>query len=102
MGWQVHNEAVEVVERRFAFFPHSFRWHGRFYEVESVERCWTVSRRGWGRRTSRRYFAVQCAAGTFELYQDLETGTWHLHRVKVPPAAVVGARRLAAAWRSPA
>lgn len=99
MGWQVHNDAVEVVERRFAFFPHIFRWRGRFYEVESVERCWTVLRRGWWRRKNRRYFRVQCAGGCFELYQDLGNGTWHLQRVRLLAAPVATARHLATAWR---
>jgi hypothetical protein len=102
MGWQVHNEAVEVVDKRFAFFPQALRWRGRFYEVDSVERCWTVLRRGWWRRADRRHFLVQCTSGSFELYQDLENGTWHLRRVLVHPARVAGARRLAAAWRSSA
>ena len=77
MSWKGYNEAVEVIERRFQFFPQSFRWRGRRYEVDAVERSWTAAR-----PTSRRYFRARCAAGLFDLYQDLTASTWHLQRVR--------------------
>ena len=99
MGWVYFDESVEMIERRYQYLPHLFRWHGRFYDVVAVERSWTVVRRRGRHRLERRYFQVQCGDGTFELYQDLRTGTWHLRRAKAAPARVPVVRRLAFAWR---
>lgn len=83
MGWKIYDESVEIVEQRFQYFPRRFRWRGRHYVVDAVERCWTVSRLRWRRRVERRYFQVQCIEGRFELFQDLRTGAWHLRRAKL-------------------
>ncbi len=99
MNWKIYDEAIELLERRFQYFPRLFRWRGRRYQVEAVERCWTVSRRRWGRRVERRFFLVQCADGTFELFQDLRANTWHLRRAKPAPVPVGAVRRVAPAWR---
>ncbi len=99
MTWKVYDEAVEMVERRFQFFPRIFRWRGRHYEVDAVERCWTVSRPGWKRRVERHYFVVRCADGIFELFQDIKANTWHLRRARSSPAPVAAVRRVAPAWR---
>jgi hypothetical protein len=88
MNWKIYDEAVDMMKQRFRFSPHVFRWRGRYYHVEAVERCWTVSRRRRRRRMERRYFQVQCAGGTFELYQDLKIGTWHLRRARLSSAPV--------------
>jgi hypothetical protein len=63
--------------KRFGYFPQTFVWHGRRYEVHAVERCWTVSRR-WVWDVERHCFRVRCAEGTFELYQDAKRNTWHV------------------------
>lgn len=99
MAWKLYDEAIEILERRFQYFPRAFRWRGRRHDVEAVEECWTVSRQGWRRRVERHFFRVQCAEGTFELYQDLEANTWHLRRAKAAPAPLPEARRVAPAWR---
>lgn len=91
MGWKIYDETVDMVERRHRYFPRVFRWRGQRYRVESVERCWTVSRRGWRRRTERHFFHVRCAVGDFELFQDVQAGTWHLRRARLasrPVAAI--------------
>lgn len=82
-------EAIEVRERRHGYFPKSFIWRGRRYDVYAVERCWTVSRgnggkRGTGHAVERHYFRVRCAEGTFEVYQDVRHNTWHLQRQVSP------------------
>jgi len=77
MSWKSYDEAVDLLERRFQFFPQAFRWRGRRYEVETVERSWTASR---PRR--RRYFRVHCTPGIFDLYHDLTASTWHIRRVR--------------------
>jgi hypothetical protein len=77
MPWTTYDEAVELIERRFQFFPQTFRWRGHRYQVEAVEQSWTTSRPGW-----RRYFRVHCTPGIFDLYQDLTASTWHLRRVR--------------------
>ena len=91
MGWKVYDEAVEMQGLRHNYLPQLFRWRGRLYDVDSVERCWTTGR--------RRYFRAQCGPGVFELYQDLGLGTWHLRRVRLAAARVVAVRRFAPAWR---
>jgi hypothetical protein len=89
MTLRANGEAVEMVGQRFRFLPHLFRWRGRCYEVEAVERCWTVV----GRRKGVRHFRVQCPAGTFELCQDLSTGAWQLRRATLQPAPAPELRR---------
>ena len=78
---KIYNEPIEVRHKRFGYFPQVFMWHGHLYNVHAVERCWTVSRRGWRRQVERLCFRVRCAEGTFDLYQDLAANTWHLERV---------------------
>lgn len=90
MGWRFFDEAIEMAQRRFAYLPRVFLWRGRRYEVESVERCWEV--RSGRRRPARRFFRVQAAGGVFELYRDLEAGTWHLRRARLQSATVPALR----------
>jgi len=91
MGWKHYGEAVEMQGMRYQFLPQLFRWRGRFYDVDSVERCWTAPR--------RRYFKVHCGHGILELYQDLDAGTWHLRRARLAPARALSMQRYAPAWR---
>jgi hypothetical protein len=98
MGWKIYDDAIDLLERRFHLFPQAFGWQGQRYDVVAVERCWTVVRRGWRHQVERHFFQVRCAEGTFELYQDAKSNTWHLRRAKLlrPPAAA--SRELATAW----
>ncbi len=73
---QRREEAVEIQEKRFGYFPKAFRWHGQSYHVQAVERCWTVTR-----RAPRLCFRVRCSEGTFDLAQDVRANTWHLRQV---------------------
>jgi hypothetical protein len=105
MGWRFYDEAIDMMQRRFGYYPHLFFWRGRAYEVDSIDRCWEVRRRG--RRAARRYFCVQAGGATFELYRDLEAGTWHLrrarwHRAVVDTGRLVLPTRLARALSEPA
>jgi hypothetical protein len=77
---RVYNEPIEIKERRHAFCPQAFLWHGRCYRVHAVERCWTVMRRQRGR--ARLCFLLRCAEGIFEVHQDLASNTWHLSRAR--------------------
>lgn len=86
MGWRYYGEAIEMVQRRFGYFPRVFCWRGHCYKVESVDRCWETRQRG--DRPARRFFCVQTTTGVFELYRDLQAGTWHLRRAKLLPAPV--------------
>jgi len=88
VGWKIYDEMVDMIQRRYRYFPRVFRWRGQRYRVESVERCWTVARRGWKRRIERHFFHVRCAGGEFELFQDVRTGTWHLRRARLASKAV--------------
>jgi len=98
VAWKFFDEPVDMIEQRFRYFPHLFRWRGQRYEVETVDRCWTVCRSGW-RRLERRFFRVQCSEGAFELYQDLWTGIWHLRRARLASARVVPLRQVAPVWQ---
>jgi hypothetical protein len=71
---------VQMRRRRHGYFPHVFVWRGREYRVQSVERCWTSSRRKRGNKVEGHFFRVRCPEGTFELFQDAQAGTWHMHR----------------------
>ena len=99
MAWKIYDARVEMVQRRFQYFPDVFRWQGRFQRVQSVQRCWTVARWGWKRRVERHYFQVECADGDFELYQDIQDGTWHLRRARLLPARLPVVRQPAPASR---
>jgi hypothetical protein len=99
MAWKIYDETVEMVQRRFQYFPRVFHWRGRRYQVQMVERCWTVSRRGWKRRVERHFFQVRCSEGDFELYQEIRTGIWHLRRARMAPVPGSATRRFAPAWR---
>ena len=66
-------EAVEIQEKRFGYFPKTFRWHGRRYDVQAIERCWTAVK-----RSPHLCFRVRCSEGTFDLYQNVHDNTWHL------------------------
>lgn len=99
MAWKIYDEAVEMVQRRYQYFPRVFRWRGQRHEVEAIQRCWTVSRRGWRGRVERHFFHVRCASGDFELYQDVRTGMWHLRRARMEPAGASAVRQIAPAWR---
>lgn len=89
------HEKIKMDKRRFGYFPQRFTWRGRRYNVHAVERCWTVSRKRLGNKVDRLCFRVRCAAadsrngrsgrtfyeGTLDVYQDLNTNTWHLEKV---------------------
>jgi hypothetical protein len=88
------HEKIKMDQKRFGYFPQRFTWRGRRYDVHAVERCWTVSRKRLGNKVERLCFRVRCAAtngrgsrsgraileGTFDLYQDLNTNTWHMEK----------------------
>jgi hypothetical protein len=99
MAWKIYDEAIELVQRRFQYFPHVFRWRGHRYNVDAVERCWTVSRRGWRRPVQRHFFRLRCIEGVFEIYQDVQTNTWHLRRARLTAARASAPRRMALAYR---
>lgn len=80
MKWRRYDEAVEIVQKRFQYFPHVFRWRGRHFGVQSVDRCWTLSRSRWNHRAERHYFRLRCLEGLFEIYQDPRSNTWCLGR----------------------
>jgi hypothetical protein len=66
-------EAVEIQEKRFGYFPKAFRWHGKRYDVQAIERCWTAAK-----SSPRLCFRVRCSEGMFDLYQNVRDNTWRL------------------------
>ncbi len=99
MTWKIYDEPIDLLQRRFQYFPRIFRWRGQRYEVDAVERCWTVVRRGWRRQAQRHYFSVRCTEGEFELYQDIRTGLWHLRRARLGQVPAPALRQVAPAWQ---
>jgi hypothetical protein len=71
-------EAIDMRSRRFGYFPRTFVWRGREFQVEAVERCWTTASRRSGGQMDRHYFQVRCAEGTYNIFQDLRHNTWHI------------------------
>ena len=70
-------EPVDLVEQRFNFLPHSFRWRGDLRRVRLVARVW--EQHASGIRAPRRYFEVIFGqGGSYVLFQDLKVGTWHV------------------------
>lgn len=67
------SQAVEVQEKRFGYFPQVFRWRGKRYTVDAVERCWNATH-----HAPHLCFRVRCDQGVFELYQNLRDNTWRL------------------------
>ena len=73
----VRVEPVELVDQRFNFLPHRFRWRGDLRRVRAVARTWELPQAGW--RPARRYFEVICGQGdSYILFQDIQIGTWHV------------------------
>ena len=98
MLWKIYDETVEM-ERRFQYLPGTFRWRGQRYEIDVVERSWTVAGRSWRRHVQRRFYQVRCSEGVFEIFQDLKTGIWWLRRAKLASRRSLLLRRMAPAWR---
>lgn len=86
-------EPVEMRQRRHNYFPHVFAWRGQEYHVDAVERCWTIShcvRIGWVEGHCFRVrarpnvrlsgHAQSSQASVFDLFQDAQTGIWHMQR----------------------
>jgi len=76
------DEAIDVREKRFNYFPQRFVWHGKSYGVQKVERCWTVSGPTRDRPVRHLFFRVRCQDDRrYDIYQDLSANTWHISRV---------------------
>ena len=74
---------IVMTRKRFGYFPRTFVWKGREYNVEVVECCWTTGSRCNGGQMQRHYFNVHCHEGRFEMYQNISDQTWHM--TLVPP-----------------
>jgi len=82
------HDVIDMLKRRHGYFPEVFAWHGRRYDVSAVERCWTIARRGLRGKVERYCFRIRARPRfgsfntdeTFEIYQDLRHGTWHMQR----------------------
>lgn len=68
-------EAIELLARRYDYYPASFHWRGRRFDVVAVEKCWRLQQ-----PVLCRMFRVRCQAGTFILEQRLATDGWYVRR----------------------
>ncbi len=81
-------EPVEMRQRRHNYFPHVFVWKGQEYQVEAVEQCWTIPRRGRENQVESYCYRVRAhlnsgkphQEGIFDLFEDARTGAWHMQR----------------------
>jgi hypothetical protein len=69
------SEPIQLVARTYGYFPASFRWRGRRFEVLTVEKCWSDSG-----PIVQRTFRVRCQAGRFILQQDVGGDRWRVTR----------------------
>ncbi len=76
----VRNDAVDVLEKRFGYFPHKFLWRGHTHQVQAVERTWTKMG-----RVAQLCFRVRCREGIFDLSQNAKTNIWSLTVVELNP-----------------
>ena len=71
-------ESVELLEKRFNFFPSLLRWNGRPMQVDRVDAC-HVQRGGWltpWRRLLR--FRVSAGEGSYDLIHDPRRDVWRM------------------------
>lgn len=73
-----NNDPVQVLEKRFGYFPHRFQWRGAQHQVQAVERTWTKMG-----RVAQLCFRVRCSQGTFDLTQNAKTNIWSLSVVQL-------------------
>lgn len=71
-------EAIEMIERRFSWFPLKFSWRGRIYEVDAVNECKTVTNR-WDQCGMHHYW-VRSGDQLFHLCEVLPRSQWVLFR----------------------
>lgn len=73
----VRAEPIEVLDQRFNFLPHCFRWRGNMWRVRSVARVWEQPQSAL--QPPRRYYEVICGQGLrYVVFQDVRIGTWHM------------------------
>lgn len=61
-----NSEVIEMLATSHGYFPASFRWRGRRFDVVAVEKCWTATG-----LAPCRMFQVRCAPGVFIVEQSL-------------------------------
>jgi hypothetical protein len=69
------SETVEIVDKRFGYFPRRFCWRGRVFEVVRVEDVQCEVRR-WPRSAQSRRYTLLTREGRFELEHDLRRNVW--------------------------
>lgn len=74
----VRNDAVEILEKRFGYFPQRFQWRGHTHQVLAVERTWTKMG-----RVAQMCFRVRCQEGVFDLTQNVKNNIWSLAVVQL-------------------
>ncbi len=88
-------EFVEMVEKRFGYFPRLFCWRGRRFEVVRVERVWCEARQ-WPRLAQSRRYAILTCEGSFVLEHDPRRNIWVARQAPAGalPAPTRPARRI--------
>lgn len=62
--------------------PVTIYRNGRREQVVSADKRWRVKDNWWRQEVSREYFQIETASGLVgEIYHDLLSGLWYLHRI---------------------
>jgi hypothetical protein len=69
-------ETIQMLERRFNWFPAKFSWQGRVYTVDAVNECKTVTDR-WS-EGGMHHFWVRSAGRRFHLCEVWPRSRWIL------------------------
>lgn len=62
--------------------PVGFSWQGKHYQVTTILDCWKDAGCWWeGEGTKIFYRVAVPGGGLFELYRDIQTGTWFMYKI---------------------
>ena len=71
-----HFDPITVQRNRFGA-PERFRWQGKNYHIDMIERIWRSSQ---GRNSGRRIYQVRSRGQRFVLHYDQRLKRWSLAR----------------------
>ncbi len=89
---QPQSEPVTVQVNRFGA-PGLFRWQGKTYHIDTIERIWRSSQ---GRYSGRRVYLVRSRGRRFTLHFDQRLKRWSLARAPWRTRLGLAVQRLAA------
>ena len=73
-------DPIDMVAKDHGYFPKTFLWRDRRYQVDAIEQCWTIAQRTWMGRVERHGFRVRSGKGVYTLYHDIRNNSWCMER----------------------